>query len=46
MKRPPLRLFFKHNVEIDEIYVFEYMMKTSQEKQQSVINKIKRKFGI
>ncbi|MBR9690715.1 hypothetical protein GOV08_03445, partial [Candidatus Woesearchaeota archaeon] len=27
-KRPPLRLYFKHNVETDEIYVFEFEMKT------------------
>ena len=43
IKRPPIRLFYKHNIETDEIYIFEYMMKTSQEKQQSVIEKIRKK---
>jgi len=43
MKRPPVRLFYKHNTKTNEIYVFEYMIKTSREKQQSVIDKIKRK---
>lgn len=46
MKRPPLRLFFKHNVATDEIYVFEYLMKTSADKQKSVIAKIRNKFRI
>lgn len=45
MKRPPLRLFFKHNIETNEMYVFEYIMKTSQEKQQSFIDKIRRKIN-
>jgi mRNA-degrading endonuclease RelE of RelBE toxin-antitoxin system len=43
IKRPPIRLFYKHNVLTNEIYVFEYAVKTSQEKQQSVIEKIKSK---
>ena len=46
MKRPPIRLFFKHKLETNEIYVFEYIMKTSHEKQQSVIDKIRNKLGI
>ena len=44
IKRPPLRLFFKHNTKTNEIYVFEYVMKTSEQKQQSAIDKIRRKF--
>ena len=43
IKRPPIRLFFKHNVTTDEIYVFEYLMKTSEHKQQSIIDKIRKK---
>ena len=36
-KHPPIRLYFKHNKQTDEIYVFEFEMKTSPEKQQSTI---------
>lgn len=46
MKRPPIRLFFKHNTETNEVYVFEYIMKTSDEKQQSIIDKIRNKIGL
>ena len=42
-KHPPIRLYFKHNKQTDEIYVFEFEMKTSPEKQQSTIRKIKQK---
>lgn len=42
-KHPPLRLYFKHKKETDEIYVFEFEMKTSREKQQNSINKIKNR---
>ena len=43
IKSPPIRLFFKYNPANEEIYLFEYIMKTSQQKQQSIIEKIKRK---
>ncbi len=42
-KHPPIRLYFKHNIRTDEIYVFEYEMKTSEERQQTTIEKIRRK---
>jgi len=42
-KHPPIRLYFKHNRQTDEIYVFEFEMKTSPEKQQATIGKIKQK---
>ena len=41
-KHPPIRLYFKHNVD-NEIYIFEFEMKTSKEKQQKTINKIRKK---
>ena len=43
MKRPPIRLYYKHNLTTNELYVFEYEMKTSLEKQHQTIEKIKRK---
>ena len=43
VKHPPIRLYFKHNPNTKEIYVFEYEMKTSEGKQQGTIDKIKRK---
>ena len=42
-KHPPIRLYFKHNKQTDEVYVFEFEMKTSPEKQQSTIGRIKQK---
>ncbi len=42
-KRPPIRLYYKHNLLTNEMYIFEYEMKTSEQKQQSTINKIKDK---
>lgn len=42
-KRPPIRLYFKHNLQTNEIYVLEFEMKTSEKKQQRTIEKIKRK---
>lgn len=42
-KRPPIRLYFKHNRQTNEIYVFEFEMKTSPEKQQQTINKLRQK---
>ncbi len=44
-KRPPLRLYYKI-VETTEAYVFEYKMKTSNEKQHKTIEKIKQKIRL
>ncbi len=43
IKHPPIRLYFKHNKQTDEIYVFEFEMKTSLERQQATIEKVKQK---
>ena len=43
IKHPPIRLYFKHNKPTNEIYVFEFEMKTSPEKQKATIIKIKHK---
>jgi hypothetical protein len=42
-KHPPVRMYFKHKLETDEIYLFEYEMKTSEKKQKDTIKRIKRK---
>ncbi len=42
---PPIRLYFKHDQSTNEIYIFEYEMKTSKEKQQDTINKLKDKIS-
>ena len=42
-KHPPIRLYFKHNIQTNEIYVFESEMKTSEEKQRRTIEKIRLK---
>lgn len=42
-KHPPIRLYFKHNRQTNEIYVFEFEMKTSQERQQITIEKMRQK---
>lgn len=42
-KHPPIRLYFKHNKHTDAIYVFEFEMKTSPEKQQSAITRVRQK---
>jgi len=41
MKSPPIRLYYKHNLLTNEIYVFEYGMKTSEGKQNKTIYKIR-----
>ena len=41
--RPPIRLYYQHNNISNEIKVFGYEMKTSSEKQQRTIEKIKKK---
>src|SRR3989344_1269530 len=40
IKHPPIRLYYKHNKTTNEIYVFEYEMKTSEEKQKGTIDKL------
>src|SRR3989338_10739501 len=45
IKHPPIRLYFKHNRATNEIYVFEFEMKTSPEKQKATIIKLKKKLG-
>ena len=42
-KHPPLRIYFKHKRETDEIYVLEYEMKTSEEKQKLTIDRLRRR---
>ena len=43
IKHPPLRLYYKYNKLTNEIYVFEFEMKTSPEKQKATIIKLKKK---
>jgi mRNA-degrading endonuclease RelE of RelBE toxin-antitoxin system len=45
IKHPPIRIYFKHNKATREIYVFEFEMKTSPEKQKTTIIKLKKKLG-
>ena len=40
---PPIRLYFKHNTATNEIYVFEYEMKTSEKKQKQTLTKLRWK---
>ena len=40
---PPLRLYYKHNAITNEIYVFEFEMKTNPKKQQETIGKLRHK---
>ncbi|MEK6868227.1 MAG: hypothetical protein AABX98_05400 [Nanoarchaeota archaeon] len=41
-KHPPLRLYYKHKKENDEIYVFAFEMKTNQQKQKKPISRLKK----
>ena len=41
-KHPPLRLYYKHRKETNEIYVFEFEMKTSSQKQKKTISRLKK----
>jgi mRNA-degrading endonuclease RelE of RelBE toxin-antitoxin system len=43
MKRPPIRLYYKYNKATNELYVFEYEMKTSPTKQNQTIQRIRKK---
>jgi len=42
-KHPPIRLYFKHNKSTNEIYLFEFEMKTSEQKQQKTIQRVRFK---
>ena len=42
-KSPPLRLYFQHIKNTDELYVFEYELKTNSKKQNQTINKLRKK---
>ena len=42
-KHPPIRLYYKIIESTKEAHVFEYEMKTSQQKQSQIIEKIKQK---
>lgn len=42
-KHPPIRLYFKEQKDKEEMYIFEYEMKTSEKQQQKTIKKIKKK---
>jgi hypothetical protein len=42
-KHPPIRLYYKHNRLTDEMYIFEFEMKTSEQKQQQTINRLRTK---
>ncbi len=39
-KKPPIRLYYKHVKNSNKIYVFEYEIKTSEEKQRNTIFKL------
>jgi hypothetical protein len=43
LKSPPIRVYYRHNRATDEISLFEYEMKTSKEKQQKTIYRIKKR---
>ncbi len=43
LKHPPLRLYYRHNIFTNDIYLFEYEMKTSEKKQNLTIEKIRKK---
>ena len=43
LKHPPLRVYYKHNKLTNEIYLFEYEMKTSPKKQKRTLTKLRRK---
>ena len=43
IKHPPIRLYYKHNKSTNDIYVFEFEIKTSPEKQEATIKKLKQK---
>lgn len=42
-KHPPIRLYYMHVKQSNELYVFEYEMKKSPQKQQKTINQLQQK---
>jgi len=44
-KHPPIRMYFKHNLQNNEIYVFEFQMKTSQNAQDVLLKNLKRRIS-
>ena len=42
-KSPPIRLYFNHKRDSNNIYVFEYELKTSSDKQNKTVNKLRDK---
>lgn len=42
LKHPPIRLYFKHNIFSNEIYIFKYEMKTSEKKQKLTIKSLRK----
>lgn len=42
-KHPPIRLYYMHTKQSNELYVFEYELKKSQQKQQKTISKLQQK---
>lgn len=45
-KHPPIRLYYMYTKQPNELYVFEYEMKKSQQKQQKTISKLQQKAQI
>jgi len=45
-KRPPIRLYFKHKIQTNEMYILEFEMKTSLKKQNRLINKLIQKLRL
>lgn len=42
-KHPPIRLYFKHMKDSTKIYVFEYELKTSEDKQKKTIFRLRER---
>ena len=42
VKSPPIRIYYQWNSVTKEIYIFEYGMKTSETKQQKLIDKLRK----
>lgn len=42
-KLPLLRLYFKHVLQTNEIYIFEFEMKTSSKKQHATLQRLRKK---
>jgi hypothetical protein len=42
-KHPPIRLYYKYVSSTNELYIFEFEMKTSAKKQNNTISKLRKK---